>query len=155
MIGNLSHSLYQVETLISGFGYVIGILFLITAVTKLQKASQEGMSTPIAFFLGGAALVFMPSMIGALSNTAFGSGNVLQYIQYNPYNIYNSMGIIIQTAGLIWFVRGCVLLVHGSVPGGENGTKGLVFLIAGIFAMNFGATIAVVNYIVNQLVNLV
>jgi hypothetical protein len=155
MIGNLSHSLYQVETLISGLGYLLGILFIITALTKLQKTSKEGMGPSIAFFLGGAALVFMPTMIGALSNTAFGSGNILQYIQYNPYNIYNSMGIVIQTAGLIWFVRGCVLLVSGSEPGADHGTKGFVFLIGGVLAMNFSKTVAVVNYIVSQFLSAV
>ena len=154
MIGNLSRSLLQVETLISGLGYLLGIVFIITAILKLKGSSSEGMTVPIALFLVGATLIFLPTMIGVVSNSAFGQGNVLQYIKFDPYNIYNSMGLVIQTAGLLWFVRGCVLLVHGSEPGAEDGPKGLVFLIAGVFAMNFSSTVAVVNYIVNHLLHI-
>jgi hypothetical protein len=162
MIGNVSQSLASVDSLISGFGYLIGILFMITAMTKLRKigdakansSSQEKMFGPIAYFVGGAALIFLPSTLTTLSNTAFGSGNILQYIQYNPYSIYNSMGIIIQTAGLIWFVRGCVLLVHGSEPGVQEGPKGLTFICAGILAMNFEYTFGILNYFMNKLLSL-
>ena len=75
-------------------------------------------------------------------------------IQYDPYSIYNSMGIMVQTAGLIWFVRGTMLLVQSSDPGSEGGPKGLVFVIAGILAMNFGSTVSAVNYIVGRLLSL-
>ena len=155
MIGNVSRSLYSVESLIAGLGYLIGIFFVIIALSKLKhhthSSSQEGMFEPIAYFFGGAALIFLPSMLRTLSNTVFGSGNVLQYIQYNPYSIYNSMGMVIQTAGVIWFVRGCVLLVHGSAPGAQHGTKGLAFIVAGIFATNFEYSVGIVNYCMNHL----
>ena len=157
MIGNLSRSLIQVEALVSGFGYVIGILLMIAAIIKLKRvsgSSGEGMFGPVAFFVVGTALVFLPSMLGTLSSTAFGNSNILQYIEYDPFNIYNSMAIIIQCAGLIWFVRGCVLLAHGSEPGAEEGPKGFVFIIAGIFAMNFQGTIGVLNYIMGHLLTL-
>lgn len=162
MLGNLSRSLFSVETLVSGFGYLIGILFMITAIGKLRKigdaransSSQEKMFVPIAYFIAGTALIFMPTMLQVLSSTAFGSGNVLQYVQYNPYSVYNSMGIVIQTAGVIWFVRGCVLLAHASEPGVQEGPKGLTFLCAGILAVNFEYTMNMLNYIMTQLLNL-
>ena len=157
MIGNLSRSLLQVETLVSGLGYLIGILLMITALIKLKNvsgSSGENIYVPIAFFIGGIALVFLPSMLGTLSATAFGNSNILEYIPYDPYNIYNSMGILLQTAGLIWFVRGCVLLVYSSQPGGQEGPKGFIFIIAGIFGMNFEGTVGVVNYIVSHLLDL-
>jgi hypothetical protein len=162
MIGNLSRSLSSVDTLISGLGYLIGILFMITATLKLKKigdarassSSHEKMFVPVAYFVGGTALIFLPSMLGIVSNTTFGMGNILEYIPYNPYSIYNSMGILIQTAGLIWFVRGCVLLVHGSEPGVQEGPKGLAFVAGGILAMNFEYTLAAVNYVVSHLLDL-
>lgn len=154
ILGNLSRSLLQVETLFSGLGYLLGIWFIITAILKLKGSSSEGTTVPIALFLVGAALVFLPTMVGVVSNSAFGQGNVLQYIKVDPYNIYNSMGLVIQTAGLLWFIRGCVLLVHSSEPGAEDGPKGLVFLIAGVFAMNFSSTVAVVNYIASHLLHI-
>ena len=162
MLGNLSRSLLPVETLISGFGYLLGLLFMITAITKLKKigdarvggSSQEKMIVPIAFFIGGAALIFLPSMINTLSNTVFGTSNILQYSSYNPYDIYNSMGFLLQTAGLVWFVRGCVLLVHSTDGGEKEGPKGLAFLFAGILAMNFQYTYGMVNYIMTHLLSL-
>jgi len=157
MIGNLSQSLVQVETLFVGLGFLLGIVLMITGILKLKNMngpSGGGMAGPMAFLLGGVALVFLPTMLGALSNTVFGNGNILQYIQYDPYSIYNSMGIMVQTAGLIWFVRGTMLLVQSSDPGSEGGPKGLVFVIAGILAMNFGSTVSAVNYIVGRLLSL-
>ena len=161
ILGNLGRSLRPLQTLISGFGYLLGILFMITAIMKLKKigesaggGSKEHIFVPIAFFLGGAALIFLPSAIDALSNTAFGTSSVLQYSTYNPYNIYSAMQTLIKTAGLIWFVRGCVLLVHGTDGGEKEGAKGLLFLVAGVFAMNFQDTFAMVNYISSQLLDL-
>ena len=159
ILGHLIQSLSPVDNFLGGLAYILGILFMITALTKLKKIgdnsqSQEKMFGPIAYFLGGTALIFLPSTLTTLSNTSFGYNNVLQYIQYNPYNIYNSMGILIQTAGLIWFVRGCVLVVHASDPGAQDGPKGLVFICAGILAMNMEYTYGALNYLMNKLLSL-
>lgn len=162
MLGNLSRSLLSVETLLSGLAYILGILFVIAAIMKLKKMgegtrqvpSHEKMMGPLVLFMMGISLIFLPTMLKVLSSTAFGTGNILQYIAYNPGSIYSSMGILIQTAGLIWFVRGCVLLVHGSEPGAKAGPKGLMFVAAGILAMNFQYTYEALNYFMNQLFSL-
>lgn len=160
MIGNLSRSLMPVQTLISGFGYLIGIVFVITALFQLKKVGEsrggggESAFVPIMLFFIGALLIYLPSTLKAFSNTVFGSDNILAYVAYKPYNIFNSMGIVVQTAGLIWFVRGCVLLTHGSRPKAKEGPKGLTFIAAGILAMNFKGTFAFVNYCVTHLMSL-
>lgn len=159
MLGNISRSLFPVQHLLSGFAYLIGTVFFIIAIVKLKKigenagkhSSQEKVFVPIVFLLGGAALLFLPSAVTTLNNSTFGTGNVLSYINYNPYNFYSSMGLIIQTAGLIWFIRGCVLLVGASNPGVQHGPKGLVFLCAGILAMNFQGTAAFLNTMMGKL----
>ncbi len=159
MLGNLSGSFVAVQTLLAGFAYLLGLLLVIIALTKFQSlgdshGSQEKMSVPMAYLLGGVALIFLPSTISVLSNTAFGVGNVLQYIPYDPHSIYNSVGILVQTAGLIWFIRGCILLIHGSEPGAQEGPKGLAFLAAGILAMNFNWTMGLINSIITYLMQL-
>ncbi|KTC86138.1 MULTISPECIES: hypothetical protein [Legionella] len=161
MLGNLSRSLFPVQHLISGFAYLIGIAFFLVAIAKFKKIgesagkqSQEKMFGPLAFLLGGAALVFLPSAVSLLANSTFGVGNVLSYTDYNPYNIYSSMGLIIQTAGVIWFIRGCVLLVGASSPGVQHGPKGLAFLFAGILAVNFQGTAAFLNTVMGHLESL-
>lgn len=156
MIGNVSQSLLPVQALLSGAAYLVGLLFFYTAISKLKKigdrraqsSSQEKMFVPISYLIGGAALIFLPTAVHTLTNTTFGVGNGISYIPYNPYNITSSMGLVVQTAGLIWFVRGCVLLVHSSQPGVQHGPKGLAFLCAGILAMNFQMTTSTLNSIV-------
>lgn len=130
-----------------------------TAISKLKKIagghSHEKKFIPIAYLLGGSALVFLPSAYQALSNTTFGATNILSYSNYSPYDIYSSMGLLIQTAGLIWFIRGCVLLVHSGEPQAKKyGSKGLLFLFAGILAMNFENTIGAIDAAMNWLENL-
>jgi hypothetical protein len=158
IIGNVSQSLYPIQKFISGLAYLIGFLFFITAFEKLKKigdkraqsSSQEKMFTPMMYMLMGAMLLYLPSVLHTLANTAFGVGNVISYTNYNPTNIYSAMGLLIRTAGILWFVRGCVLVAHASEPGTQEGPKGLAFICAGVLAMNFDNTISVLNYILNS-----
>lgn len=152
IIGNVSQSLYPLQKLITGGAYLLGILFFLTAISKFRKiaahgaqSSQEKMYTPMMYLFFGSLLIFLPTALSIMANTAFGTGNVLTYTNYNRANIYSSMGLLIRTAGVLWFVRGCVLVAHSSEPGAKDGPKGLVFIIAGILAMNFDNTIAIVN----------
>lgn len=159
MLGNLSRSLYPIQRLLTGFAYLLGISFFIIAITKLKKIgesrnSQESSIVPLAYFLGGAALLFIPSVVTSLANTVFGAGNVLGYVSFNPYSVYNSMGLLIQTAGVLWFIRGCILLVGASQPGETHGTKGMVFLCAGILAMNFQNTTAALSAALTYIMSL-
>ncbi|CAM2742258.1 protein IcmC (DotV)-like protein [Legionella steigerwaltii] len=159
IIGNLSRSLYPVQHLITGGAYVLGILFFMTAIAKLRKiadhraqsSSQEKMYTPMMYLLMGAALLYLPSVLDMMANTTFGVGNVLTYTSYNPSNIFSSMGLVVRTAGVLWFVRGSVLVAQSSQPGTQHGPKGLVFIIAGILAMNFDNTIAMLSYMMTTI----
>ena len=63
------------------------------------------------------------------------------------------MQIIIRTAGLLWFVRGCVLVAQASEPGAQHGPKGMVFICAGILSMNFDNTIAMTNTAITHLID--
>jgi hypothetical protein len=161
IIGNFSQSLYPVQRLISGFAYLLGILFFITAIEKFKKigdkraqsSSQEKMYTPMMYMSIGAVLLYLPTALHTVANTAFGVGNVISYTNYNPTNIYSSMGLVIRTVGIVWFVRGCVLVAHASEPGTKDGTKGLLFILAGVFAINFDNSIALINYTLNSLIS--
>ena len=160
MIGNLSQSLLSVMSLFSGLGYAVGLLFVIKALMKLKSVgesksgSHESVFIPLVYFFLGAALLFLPSMVNLISNSSFGTGNILQYAQYKPHDIYAAMGLLIQAAGVVWFLRGCVLMAHSSHPGVEHGAKGLIFIISGILAMNFQETMAALDYIMNELLSM-
>jgi hypothetical protein len=162
MVINLSRSFLAVQQLISGLAYLLGILLIVRAIMKLKKigdartgsSSQEKAFVPLAFLVGGAGLIFLPTMVSVLSNTTFGSGNVLQYTPYATYSIYGAMTVLIKTAGLIWFIRGTSLLVHASEPGQQDGPKGLAFLFGGVLAMNFESSIGILQYMFDQLIAL-
>lgn len=155
---NLSKSLAPIQELLSGFGYVIGIAFVIAAMGKFRKIgdaraqshSQEKMFVPITYFSIGVGLIFLPTAMSTLANTAFGSNNILAYSSETEDDLTAAIKFLIKTAGVLWFVRGSVLLAHGSEPGVQEGSKGLTFIVAGIFALNFDNTIEAIQYGMNN-----
>lgn len=161
ILGNISQSLYPLQRLITGGAYILGVLFFLTALGKMRKiadsraqsSSQEKIFSPLMYMLFGSILLYLPSALHVMANTAFGVGNVLTYTNYNPTNIYSSMGVIIRTAGILWFVRGCVLVAHSSQPGTQHGSKGLLFIIAGILSMNFDNTVSMLNHLMSYISN--
>jgi len=160
MLGNLSTSMGSVQKVISGLGYVLGVLFIFNALLKLKtnigstQSSQTGYNVPLAYLLAGAALIYMPTMVSTLSESLFGSSSVLQYTFVQPFNIDKYMHVIINTAGVIWFVRGCVLLAHSSDPNSGRrgskgiGAKGLSFVVMGVCAIHLDATTAALQNLI-------
>lgn len=145
---NLSQSLGPVQQLITGLGYLIGLAFVVIALFKFKKIgdsrvhshSQEKMFVPAAFLVIGAGLIFLPSAFSVLTSTFFGADNILAYAPDTGNALTNAVEFFVQTAGVLWFVRGCVLLAQSSEPGVKEGSKGLTFIFAGILALNFDAT---------------
>ena len=162
IIGNLSQSLNPIQHFITGFAYLLGILFIITAIDKFrkiadrttQRASNEKMYSPLMFLFMGAALLYLPTAMKIAANTAFGAGNVLAYAPIDRGSIYSTISLLVRTAGVLWFVRGCVLIAHSSEPGTKLGPKGLGFLIAGVLAMNFHDVAFILNSILSSLVQM-
>lgn len=158
MLGNLSQSMASLQLLITGFGYLLGILFIIGAVLKFKSIadahSKEKKFVAFAYLIVGALLLFLPTTIAVISNTTFGTGSIIQYSAFSQFDVMHSMIIIIKTAGILWFIRGCVLLTHGSEPDNKFGAKGMTFIIAGILAMNFQGTVGILNYVMSGLMNL-
>ena len=157
MLINLSNSMRPIQLLLSGMGYLIGLIMVISGLITLRKAGdskgksgRDGLTLPLALIGGGGLLVFLPSSFDVLSNTLFGATNILSYSTDNGDPFYNAMELIIETAGLIWFVRGTVLLVNSSKPGEQEASKGMTFLIAGICAMNFDNSVAAITYALNS-----
>lgn len=159
MLVNLSKSLVPVQSLMTGTAYMFGIILIYNAFDKLRtmmnagSRSQEHMMVVVAYLLGGGALLFLPSMVTVLANTFFGVNNVLQYASFQNYGILGAIKIMIQTAGVIWFFRGVILLVHASEPGGDEGPKGFAMMLAGIFGIYFDETMVWVTSMVNLIMN--
>lgn len=159
LLVNLSHSLIPVQALATGLAYLFGIILFYNGLEGLRgianhgRRGREHLFPVLANFVGGAALLFLPTMVQILANTAFGTNNVLQYASFKTYGLLEAVRIMIQTAGVVWFFRGVILLVHASEPGEDEGPKGLAMLVAGIFGIYFNETMDAVNYFVNLLMN--
>lgn len=158
MLVNLSTNMPSVIRLLAAFAYLTGVMFIIAGVLHLKNigsggASQQGPAVGLAYFVGGTVLLFLPSAVAAISNSTFGSSNVLQYAPVNALDINGAMTLVVQTAGLIWFIRGVSLLVSASHPGGKgkSGSKGMVFLFAGVLALNFQMTVSVLDTLIGEL----
>lgn len=155
---NLSQSLAPVQKLLAGLGYVTGIAFMLVALLKFYKIgdaramghSQEKFFVPTTYLLLGVGLIYLPSALDVLANTAFGSTNVLAYSYAGQLDLVSAVKFLIQTAGMLWFVRGSVLLAHASEPGVQEGPKGLAFIAAGILALNVENTIDMIQYTLDQ-----
>jgi hypothetical protein len=149
ILGNLSQSLVPVEKLITGSAYVLGIFLVFSGLTRLKQLSEshgrEKMFHAVGFFVAGALLIFIPSTIKVIANSTFGTGNVLEYVQFNRLNFFTVMGVIIQVVGLFWAVRGAIMIITASQPGKQEGMRGVMFLVAGILAIHFDNTVAVLN----------
>lgn len=163
ILGNFSQSLYPVQRLLTAFSYLLGLMFFYIAVSKIKKiadhraqsSSHEKMYIPMMYLLMGAFLLYSPTAIDTMANTAFGTGNVLSYIPTNRFNIQGAMGLIIRTAGLLWFIRGCVLVTQSGQSNAKKiGHKGLLFIMAGILAMNFDNTVSMLNNMMAYIGNL-
>ncbi len=141
---------------VSGAAYLIAIMFVWTSIKKLKKIADDRsrsgpggqMFIPLAYFTGGIVLFFLPTMVDVAQNTLFGAESPLAYSSLleelkKKYGD-GSYAIVrfIQLAGVIWFIRGTILLVHASEPGVQHGPKGMAFLCGGIIAMNIKYTAA-------------
>lgn len=162
MIVNISAAIAPVQQLVLGFAYLLGLLFFLHGMHKLYRiadrrstsSSGQKMFVPLMNIMVGVALIALPSTIDVMARTAFGYESVLQYSPSATIDTVQAMTYLIQLAGLIWFIRGCVLLVQASEPGVQHGPKGLAFLVAGVLAMNHTATVDTLSTLLLQLSDL-
>lgn len=168
ILTNIAANMAPVERLVSGSAYLIGIVFAIKALLSLKEMAERTASSaqskgsikePLMYFLVAAMLIYLPTAFQVMMSTTFGYSNVLAYAPINSNNsvldtlfgqdsaVGESLAIIIQTIGLVAFVRGWVLVAktasQGQPPGGTG--KGLVHVFGGILAMNIVGTLQVIN----------
>ncbi|MDF1758675.1 MAG: type IV secretion protein IcmC [Legionellaceae bacterium] len=163
LLTNLANSLVQVEYLVTGAAYLMGIGFAIKAFFTLkthgeQRSSLSGtgnMKEAVMYVLVASMLLYLPSGFEALMNTTFGYSSVLAYSQ-SPYltgilgsdsAVGNSLALIVQVIGLFAFIKGWIMIARGASQGGQTQGqtgKGLMHVFGGILAMNVVGTIEVI-----------
>lgn len=163
---NVAESMAPVYHMITGAAYVIGIAFAFKALYSLKvygeqrtmMSSQNSMKEPLMYLLIAAIFIYLPTGFAVLMTSTFGYSNVLAYqsagggaasILFGPQNsdFGQSITIIIQTIGVIAFVRGWMNIARASGSGQQPGGvgKGLMYVVGGIFCMNIVGTVDVIN----------
>ncbi len=154
ILEHLGESIDPVTSAVQVIAYLVGFMMVWQSIKKLKTIADQRakytthgkMFIPLAYFLGGVSLFFLPTMVDIAKNTFFGVGSPIAYDNWVEQlrEKYGDGSIIVprlvQLAGLIWFIRGIVLLSQSSEPGVQHGSKGLVFLVAGILAVNIHYT---------------
>ncbi|KTD18373.1 hypothetical protein [Legionella jordanis] len=167
VLNNIANNLLPVERLVTGAAYLIGLAFAFKAIYSLKTygesrtmmSSNTSIKEPLAYLLVAGVFIWFPTGLAILLQTTFGSSNILAYAPVNSNNqaitavfgsgstIGRPLAIIIQTIGVIAFVRGWVLIARsasqGQPPGGTG--KGLMHVFGGILAMNVVATLQIIN----------
>jgi intracellular multiplication protein IcmC len=157
----------SVERLVAAAAYLIGMAFAVKAIYSLKvygeartmMSTNSSIKEPLAYFLVAGMLIYLPTGFQVLMNSSFGYSNILAYAPINSNNstidilfgqdsaVGASLAIIIQTIGLIAFIRGWVLIARsasqGQPPGGTG--KGMVHVFGGILAMNIVGTLQMIN----------
>lgn len=165
---NIASNLVPVQRLVTGAAYLLGIGFAFKAIFALKTLGESrtmmssnhgSVKEPLIYFMVAAVLLYLPTAVEITLNTTFGSSNILQYAPIDSSNqaldtlfgsnslVGEALSVIIQTIGVIAFVRGWVLIARsasqGQQPGGTG--KGLVHVFGGILAMNIVGTLEIVN----------
>lgn len=155
VLNNIANNLLPVERLVTGAAYLIGLAFAFKAIYSLKTygesrtmmSSNTSIKEPLAYLLVAGVFIWFPTGLAILLQTTFGSSNILAYAPVNSNNqaitavfgsgstIGRPLAIIIQTIGVIAFVRGWVLIARsasqGQPPGGTG--KGLMLRFSGGF----------------------
>jgi intracellular multiplication protein IcmC len=166
VLNNVANNLLPVQKLVTGASYVIGLAFAFKAIYTLKAygesrammSSNANLKEPIFYLIAAAMFIYFPTGLAIVLNTTFGSSSILQYAPINENHqglagvfansgVGRSLKIIIQTIGVIAFVRGWVLIARSGAQGQQPGTagKGLIHVVGGVLAINIIATLNMIN----------
>ncbi|MFY7697386.1 MAG: type IV secretion protein IcmC [Legionella sp.] len=167
ILNNIANNLIPVERLLTGAAYLIGLCFAFKALYSLKvygeartmMSSNTSMKEPLMYLLVAGVFIYFPTAFKLFMNTTFGYSNVLAYAPISSSNqsidslfgpgslIGRPLVIVIQTIGIVAFIRGWVLIArsasHGQQPGGTG--KGIVHVFGGILAINIVGTMQIIN----------
>lgn len=162
---NLNESLLEIQKLITGTAYLLGLLFIFKALYSLRthaeskSQGQGGMKEPLVYIMVGAMLLWFPTGFEVMMNTMFGYSEVLAYapvgggspILSTLFGENSTVGytiaLTVQVIGGIAFVRGWVLISRSASQGQPSGAmgQGLMHVFGGVLAMNIIGTLQVLQ----------
>jgi intracellular multiplication protein IcmC len=156
MLKNLADSFLEVERLVSGAFYVIGVGLLVNGLIECRNMSmghQGGDHDKFHIMMKivvGVFLIYLPSSLQITSSSFFGSDSVLSFVKIEPITVYQSIKVIMQLAGLIWFGRGLLMLYESNENARLKSYISFAYVAAGICAINLDLTIDVLSSFIDR-----
>jgi hypothetical protein len=157
MLKNLAGSLVDVEQLVAGAFYVIGVGLLINGIIELRNMSmghQGGDTDKFHVFMKvivGIFLIYLPSSLQIATTSVFGNDSVLSFIKNESIDLYQAIKIVMQLAGLIWFGRGLLMFYESNENARLKNYVSIAYILAGLFALNLDYTIDVFSYLIDRI----
>jgi len=138
------------------FCFIAGFMFLLIAIHRLTKTSQQGAQGPsgvgtIATFMLAAVMLSIAPSIGVVTETLFGGRTSMTTVQFmalsetmgdasgHAQNVLVSILAFLIIVGIVSMIRGFFIL-RGLAEGQQQMTmmSGLSHIIAGAVLVNFG-----------------
>ncbi len=147
--------------LVSAFGYLAGLVFMMIGILRLVKTSQDGARGPAGFgtimtFFTAAALFSLDQLMGALSFSIFGdataatlakmsyvkNGGVDTVVANHAHAVISAIVGFVAIVGWISFLRGWFLL-RGVAEGSQQASMmaATTHIIAGALCVNIGGVL--------------
>ena len=160
IVKNLASSFINVEHLALGIFYVVGLVVLISGIYDLVEFGMMHQSDPMNKLRAvtklsiGALLIYLPSSVEVVSQSLFGENVSLSYQTITSDIVFSSAKVILQLAGIIWFVRGLFMLMTGHEAGERlRHFKGVLYIVSGALAANFDYAISSTNYLIKAVMD--
>lgn len=155
MINAMQDLFLPLDTIITFFCIIAGIIFAFMGLHRLTKTEREGARGPlgigtIILFLVAGVLMSMGSTVGTITETFFSSRGVGNYVSIlgfsgsvdltHAHNVANAIVQFMMIVGLISFVRGWFILKAAADGGSQQATimSSVVHIVAGILLINLG-----------------
>lgn len=157
ILQGVSNSLPSVVAMVMGFSYLTGFWFIYRGIYKLKQygelrtmmSSHTELKDPLLYFVAGAFLLFLPSVITIFESTFFLSYTPTP-ISYAPKGnspwdaLLNIVYIVIRFLGLIAFIRGIMMITQiGQQTQHDSTKKAFTHIIGGILLINITQTVSV------------
>jgi intracellular multiplication protein IcmC len=166
VLNNIATNVPAIDKMLTGGAFIMGLGFAVKALMCLKEMGEQrtmmsnrsSLKEPFLYFLVASMFLYLPSALATLMNTTFGYSSVLAYAPVDGNSALSglfgsgsaagqALARIIQTIGLIAFIRGWILIARaggqGQQPGGMG--KGLIHIFGGVLALNIVGTLQMVN----------
>lgn len=150
MLTNLGTSLEPVQRLIGATTWLMGLVFFYKGIAKFRTSAAardySNFKGTFAYLGVGILLFYFPTTLQTFLVTAYGYDSPLAYSAWLDYliakygNFTATIVKLIWLMGLVWFIRGFVLLASPNRPEEKRHKRGLIYIVAGILAINITAT---------------